>query len=237
MKTIFNLLAFVLIPLLAKGQSQDLTTDVFSNISNLSYTTYNAENQITSETFYRVTSSFNTLTGKKIMLLADVKPLEDPSHSTYNYLEQNSQCMTLGIKNILPGYMFDSYSNMQLNIESGTFEIPVDFYPGQQLPDAQLTISLRVVPIVHTLEYTLKNRRFTKREVLNTSAGTFECFVVESITHITPQSDEDGRLKQWFAPGIGLVKQMHYTKNGEMTGLTLLTGINTSETNSGFVQN
>ncbi|WP_290476466.1 MULTISPECIES: hypothetical protein [unclassified Leeuwenhoekiella] len=237
MKTILNLFGVLLIPFLVSAQIENQSSDLLEEVSNLTYATLNPENQVTSETFYEVTSSFNILSGKKVVLMAKEKPLEDPVNATYNYIEQDKHGMTLNIRNIVPAFMFDLYSNMQINLASGDFQVPVAFNKDQLLPDITLKISASITPIIHTLEYNLKERRVVKKETVKTTAGTFECLVIESKTHFLPKSDKDGSLTQWFAPGIGLIKQMHYDKNGVMTGLTLLTGINTTEVSSGFAQN
>ncbi|PHR90402.1 MAG: hypothetical protein COA80_16375 [Leeuwenhoekiella sp.] len=237
MKTIFNLFGILFIPFLASAQTEKQFIALLEEVSNLTYTTFNTEHQITSETFYEVTSAFNTLNGKKAVLMANEKPLEDPLNTTYNSIEQDASGMTLNIRNIIPAFMFDSYSNMQINLASGDFQVPLSFHEDQQLSNLRLKISASITPITHTIEYTLKERRVVKKETVNTPAGTFECLVIESKTHFLPKSDKDGTSRQWFAPGIGLIKQVHYDENGTMTGMTLLTGINTSEVSSGFAQN
>jgi len=237
MKTILNLFGVLLIPFLASAQIENQSSDLLEEVSNLTYTTLNPEDQITSEIFYEVTSSFNTLSGKKVVLMANEKPLEAPNNATYNYIEQDKHSMTLNIRNIVPAFMFDLYSNMEINLASGDFQVPVAFNKDQQLPNITLKISASITPIIHTLEYSLKERRVIKKDILKTTAGTFECLVIDSKTHFLPKNDKDGSLRQWFAPGIGLIKQMHYDKNGVMTGLTLLTDVNTSEVSSRFAQN
>ena len=53
-------------------------------------------------------------------------------------------------------------------------------------------------------------------ESISTPAGTFDCFVITHDFETKMGLKIIGKSKQWLAEGVGLVKQINYSKNGKV---------------------
>ncbi len=237
MKNVLILFTLILIPIFGYSQKEITSTNFLKDIKNLRYTTFDAENKTTSETVYKITSSFKTSTGKRFTFIAIEDSEIELLETAYHYLDQNQNEMVFTSNFILPPFLFDSYSNLDISIEEGNETLPYTYTTQSKLPEEQLILNLAIAPIVRTLKYAVTDRQLVKEEVITTPAGNFNCFVVESKTQFIPDEDLNGSMVQWIAPGIGLVKQSHYNLNGRLTGTTLLTGVNVFLDKNPVVQN
>lgn len=237
MENLIRVFTLLLLPTLGYSQDDTLAPDFLKGIKNLSYTTYDSDHEITSENVYKITSSYKTAIGIRYTLLAKDKSEIEPKKSTFHYLDQNQNELVFTANYILPPFLFDSYSNLDISIEEGNESVPFKFKDGDELQDEYLVLNLVIAPIIRTLKYSITDRQLIKEEMVTTPAGDFKCFVLESKTHFLPEEDLNGSLVQWFSPNVGLVKQTHYDLSGLLTGTTLLTGINVVTDKNPVVQN
>ncbi len=68
-----------------------------------------------------------------------------------------------------------------------------------------------------------EQRKITGKEIIQTPAGTFDCFIMEeTITTKVMIHKETERNVSWYAYGIGLVKEATYDKKGKLLSVTTL---------------
>ena len=68
-----------------------------------------------------------------------------------------------------------------------------------------------------------KNKIVVGKETITVPAGTFDCVIVTSDTDTKMMIAKHTKSKNWYAKGIGLVKQEDYNKKGKLIGKQVLT--------------
>lgn len=134
-------------------------------------------------------------------------------------------CTTNGIlidfESLFPTQMRQQYDGMNMDMDlTGTdIELPNNLTVGQELADANITVTMNMGAMNMKMEVNTIDRKVIAKESVTTKAGTFDCFVIGSTTEskvmMSKQSFSD---KIWLAPGIGLIKQESYSKNGKLMG-------------------
>ena len=97
-----------------------------------------------------------------------------------------------------------------LTTTGGQTVLPADMQPGDILPDAGGTASVKVASIA----VTVTDRKVLSRESLTTPAGTFDCIVVQE--HKVEKGTLRNRIttaRTWYARGIGMVRHDTYDRN------------------------
>ncbi len=129
------------------------------------------------------------------------------------------------MKKFIPDeYLKDENGETTISIEGKNLEMPIDMEPGDVLPDASVTMNLGSSdsPMGFKMTVNIFNRKVAGRENLHTPAGEFDCFIITQTTKtkalVTFQMD----TKEWYSPGVGMVKSETYRK-GKMTGYSILT--------------
>jgi hypothetical protein len=99
-----------------------------------------------------------------------------------------------------------------LNMKGETRGIPR--YPTVgKLPDYECYMKVSLV----SMKVTGTDRKIVGKESIQTSAGVFDCFVLEETITIKSMMMKDvEKIKSWYAYGIGLVKEITYDKNGKL---------------------
>ncbi len=232
MKNTIYFLIGLLIPVTGYSQ-QNLPDD----ITSLVYTTYDGKNQMISDFFYKATSSFETINGRKTVFLVNEIPLNETNKEELNFLEIGEQNLSLSIKNMLPAFVLQDFNSMKIELGKQVYTLPGNLTLQTKLPDIDMPFSVSVAPIVHSLQYKITERTVTRKETINTPAGTFECFVITAKTQFIPKYGNTANTVQWFSTKIGLIKEIDYDESGAITGMTLLTALNDSKKASSFAQN
>ena len=94
--------------------------------------------------------------------------------------------------------------------------------PGK-LPDYEFYIKISII----SMKIIGQERRIVGTESIQTTAGQFDCFVLEeTITTKTMMMKDVEKIKSWYAYGIGLVKEMTYDKNGKLISTMTLNEVN-----------
>ncbi|RXG11344.1 hypothetical protein DSM03_11812 [Leeuwenhoekiella aestuarii] len=228
MKTLLShcFLIFGINGILSQSLCSDLKT--LNDFTSLEFTSYGTANNLIAVTEYEVSSAFATQNGNRIILKA-VLPEDDSisnTKQTYYEVECNSSVLRVSHKNVIPAFVFEEYSNMEVDASNSSISIPVNPEMGQKLEDISFSIEILVAPITHKVRYFLTDRSIKSQERINTPAGTFECFVIEANSKMKPKNKNTGTVKQWFAPQIGLIKQVDFDASGKVTSVNLLTALN-----------
>ena len=207
--------------------AQNLCTEDGALSENTSFeiSFYGSSNNLVEVSHFNVTATFNTADGRKAIIAQTNRDTTTTEKEKYYAIECNDAALLINNKNIIPAYVFEEFHNMDLDATSSSLSIPKELHVGQKLSNADYKIEIEVTPIKHRLHYFLTDRIVTSKETINTPAGTFECYLIESKTHMRPQNKNTGSVKQWFAEDIGLIKQVDYNLEGAITGINLLTDL------------
>lgn len=110
-------------------------------------------------------------------------------------------------------------------IESTDMQFPSGMTVGQQLKDASIQLSLDG-PVPVNMVSNISNRKVESRESVTTPAGTFDCYKIsyDLFSKVSIVKTE-GRVVEWYAPGVGLVRSESYNKKDKLLGFNELTGL------------
>jgi len=121
-----------------------------------------------------------------------------------------------------PG-MMEQYKDMEVDITGTNLYLPNDLSTGQTLPDADLLMNVSMDPITMKLTVKIFDREVIGEETVTTPAGTFNCVILSQKTESKMGVKVSGKSKEWYAPGVGLVKQESYNKKDKKISSSLLT--------------
>ena len=97
--------------------------------------------------------------------------------------------------------------------------IPAELSVGMELPDYEIEIKVMFI----TSKMGCRDRKVIGRESVTTTAGTFDCYVVEEELSVKAMMmNEKSSQKSWYARGVGLVRQESRTRK-KLTGTSVLT--------------
>ena len=129
-------------------------------------------------------------------------------------------------QSLFPSQMMQQYTEMGLEMDiTGTdIELPNSLSVGQDLADANVSVSMNMSGIKMNIVVNQTNRKVEKKESVTTSAGTFDCYsITETTSSKTMGSTQEFNNKLWLSEGVGMIKQETYKKNGNLMSSTELT--------------
>lgn len=124
----------------------------------------------------------------------------------------------------MDGVALGAYKDMKMEVDATNYEVPdLNVSPGTKLDDASLEVKVAGIfnMIINTTD-----REVLDREEIKTPAGTFDCLVLTQTTESKMIVKVQATTKEWFAPGVGLVRSETYNKKGKLTGYSELTALN-----------
>lgn len=143
-------------------------------------------------------------------------------------IQQRGDKMYFDMSNFLNKGAFQQDGEMPATIEitGNSLEVPVNASAGQSLPDALVTMSMKMGFMTMKMSANVTNRKVEGWESLTVKAGTFNCCefsseVEANILGIKVRT----KNTDWYAKGVGVVKTESYDKNGRMQGITELVEI------------
>ncbi|SHJ95392.1 TapB family protein [Pseudozobellia thermophila] len=195
--------------------------------SSFEYTNYNKKGKVEGTVNYTVSEvrqEGSASVATFAMKYKDKKG-EDVFETDYSFSCENG-IVTIDYESLFPSQMMQQYTEMGLEMDiSGTdIQLPNDLSVGQQLPDANVVVSMSMGGINMTTSVDQTNRKVEKKEKVTTPAGTFECYLLtEDQLTKTMGANIETKSQLWLAEGIGMVKQESYKKNGTLISRMELT--------------
>lgn len=199
----------------------------FEEGTNFQYTTTNHKGKVEGTADYKVTkvSSSGPETTAEMSISFKDKKQEEIFISGYKIA-----CTPTGVKidfeSLIPPAMLEQYKDMEVEMDiTGTdIELPNDLSVGQDLADANITMSINVSGLKMKTIVNMIHRKVEKKEQVTTSAGTYDCYVIYSENESQVMGiKKTFPSKLWLAEGVGMVKQESYKKAGELLSSTELT--------------
>ncbi len=136
-----------------------------------------------------------------------------------------NDAISIDFNSLISPELLEQYKDMELDIRGTNIEIPNNLVVGQELKDADMTMTIKMGGINMNMTMQLMNRKVDARESVTTTAGTFDCYVISYTTEVKMGLKQTNMAKDWIAEGIGMVKSESYNKNGKLLGYSELTQI------------
>lgn len=121
-----------------------------------------------------------------------------------------------------PG-MMEQYQDMEVDLSGTNLYLPNNLSAGQSLPDADLLMSVQMAPLNMKMTIRIFDRKVEGEETITTPAGTFDCIILSQSSETKMGVKVSASSREWYAPGVGLVKQESYNKKGKLLSKSLLT--------------
>ncbi len=192
---------------------------------NMQYTNYNKKGKNEGTVNYTVsgvTKEGDMIQADMNMTLTDEKGKEVFT-SSYSIRCEGDR-IAIDYTSLLPDNMMEQMGEMEMEVTGTDIELPNDLNVGEPLSDANVTMTMSMGGMKMKTEINILNRKVEKKEVVETDAGSFECFVIYSESQTKSMGiNKTFPSRLWLAEGIGMVKQETYQKNGNLMSSTLLT--------------
>ena len=128
---------------------------------------------------------------------------------------------------MMDGAAMAGYQNMDVNVDAGDYPLPdLEAAAGTTLPDGTLKVNIATGgPINMNMTVDVTDRTIEGRESITTPAGTFDCVVLSQTVKTKFVMKVEASSKDWYAPGVGLVRSESYNRKGKLTGYSELTAL------------
>lgn len=140
-------------------------------------------------------------------------------------IQQRGDKIYFNMGNFLNKAAFQQNGEIPATVEitGNSMEIPVNAEAGQILPDASVTMSMKMGFVSMKMSANVTNRKVEGWEDLTIKAGTFKCCKFSSDVNATVLGmNIKSKNTDWYARGIGMVKTESYDKNGKLQSTTEL---------------
>jgi uncharacterized protein DUF3108 len=121
-------------------------------------------------------------------------------------------------------YLKGDDGEVTVEVTGDNLEMPANLKAGDYLRDASVTMNLggSGSPMGLTMTVEIFDRKVESEENLNTPAGNFDCFIITQTIKTKALISMQMASKEWYSPGVGMVKSESYRK-GKLMGYTILT--------------
>lgn len=125
---------------------------------------------------------------------------------------------TLTLSFLMASSLCQLGGNFEITESTGDLTYPLTFEPNKEYDGASMKIKANVQGMDMVLNISMDNRRAEGKESITVPAGTYDCikFMEETVINVMGQ-DQISELSSWYAPGVGMVKQVTSAMNGMVT--------------------
>lgn len=191
--------------------------------TKLTYQTSDKKGRMTGQTKYTVKEI--TGSGDHFTIVYEVESLDDKGQRIYIdkiTVKQEGDKMYFDMSNFLNKAAFQQNKEIPPTIEvtGNNMEIPLIPIPGTSLPDANVTMSMKMGFINLKMTVNLTNRKVEALEDIAVKGGNFNAFKLTgdvSGTILGIKINTKGI--DWYAYGVGLVKTESYDKKGDLKSI------------------
>jgi hypothetical protein len=188
--------------------------------TKLTYQTSDKKGKMTGQTKYTVKEI--TGSGDHFTIVYDVESLDDKGQRVFIdniSVKQEGDKMYFDMSNFLNKAAFQQNGEIPPSIEvtGNNMEIPLIPIPGTSLPDANVTMSMKMGFINLKMTVNVTNRKVEALEDVAVKAGNFNAFkFTGDVSGTIVGIKVNTKSVDWYAYGVGLVKTESYDKKGEL---------------------
>lgn len=143
----------------------------------------------------------------------------------------NGGVLSADMKMFMPQEQMGKMGESEAAFEPVYLEYPASPSVGQVLKDAEFTMNIKNGGMSSTVTFKEENRKITTKENVTSPAGTWEAYVISYDGNMKMKMGGLGlpgynfSVKEWYVPGMGIVKSESYSKGGKLSGSTMLTSV------------
>jgi hypothetical protein len=188
--------------------------------TKLTYQTSDKKGKMTGQTTYTVKEI--TGSGDHFTIVYEVESMNDKGEKIYIdkiTAKMEGDKMYFDMSNFLNKAAFQQNGEIPASVEitGNNMEIPLVPVPGTSLPDANVTMSMKMGFMNLKMTMTLTNRKVEALEDVIVKAGSFNTFKLSAdATGTVIGIKVNTKSVDWYAYGVGLVKTESYDKKGEL---------------------
>jgi hypothetical protein len=191
--------------------------------TKLTYQTSDKKGKVTGQTKYTVNEI--TGSGDHFTIVYEVESLDDKGKRVYIdkiSVKQEGDKMYFDMSNFLNKAAFQQNGEIPATVEvtGNNMEIPLIPIPGTSLPDANVTMSMKMGFINLKMTVNITNRKVETLEDLAVKAGNFNAFKLSGdVSGTIIGIKVNSKSTDWYAYGVGLVKSESYDKKGNLSSV------------------
>lgn len=218
MKTLFTVL-FISLAVYSNSQ----TCNDFYNFktgTTIEYIHNNAKGKM--ESVSKMTVTDVTTENGVVAMKTSNSYFDDKEKETYNF-QQTYYCqdgnITFDMSSMFDPKVMEGYKDMQVKMESDKLDLPNTLTIGQTLKEGSATMTIFNQGIkMMTMNVRVYNRKVEAKESITVPAGTYECYKITYDVESKVLFKVQAKSTEWYAKGVGLVKQETYDSKGKITG-------------------
>ncbi|MEZ4780148.1 MAG: hypothetical protein R2816_00665 [Flavobacteriaceae bacterium] len=185
---------------------------------------YDKKDNLSTTIDYSILDSKTTGSNQTATIEALTRDDKDKLITTVNYdISCDGDKLSIDFNSLINPQIYEQYKDMEIEVSGTNIELPNKLSIGQNLPDADVLMNIKVTPINMKLSVVISNRKVEAKETITTPAGTFECFVISYEMDLKMGFKQNMMAKDWISEGIGLVQSQSFNKNGKQMSRTILT--------------
>jgi DUF3108-like len=198
----------------------------FQEGTSWQWTNYDKKGKFNGKTMHKVEKYTALDDGFEITLSAVVSDKKGEQFSLGSMaMSCKNDIFYIDMKKFIPTEMFES-KNGEMSIEATgeNLDLPINMKPGDYLRDAYVTMNLGGTDLPMDVRMTVEifERKVDGEEKLNTPAGEFNTLIISQSVKVKTIISSQFDSKEWYAPGVGMVKSESY-KKGKLMGYSILT--------------
>jgi len=197
--------------------------------TKLTYQSFDKKGKMAGQTKYTVKDLSGS--GSNFKITYQVESIDAKGNRVYIdevTVKQEGDKMYFDMSNFLNKAAFQQNGEIPPSIEvtGNNMEIPLIPVPGTSLPDASVTMAMKMGFISLKMTVNLTNRKVETLEDITVKAGTFNAFKLSGDVNGTILGIKvNSKGLDWYAYGIGLVKTESYDKKGDLQSVLELVEI------------
>ncbi len=151
----------------------------------------------------------------------------DNKGATTHQWKQEYRCkdgvLSFDMNSLFDQKQMSEFKDMEVQVVSDKLEIPSTLSVGQALNNGSATMSVSNQGMrIMTMSATITNRKVESKESITVPAGTFDCFKITYNIETKSIFTVQATAAEWYAKGVGMIKQESYDKKGKLAGYTVL---------------
>jgi len=189
---------------------------------------FNGKNKLQSTATHTITNVSSSGGATVATIQSVVKDSKDKETAKLEYaLKCTGSSILIDMKSFLSPEMLKGWQNMEMKVEGGDLEFPLDMSAGSTLKDGKIKIDVLTngVPVT-SINSEYNNRKIEGTESITVPAGTFSCtklsFDIKTTTKLGFSFTTENKSVEYFSKGKGVVKSEIYDKKGSLIGYNVL---------------
>ncbi len=197
--------------------------------TRLTYQTTDKKGKLTGQTIYTVKAV--TGSGDHFTVVYDIESQDDKGNKLFSdqvTIRQEGDKAFFDMSNFLNKAAFQQNGEIPSTVEvtGNNMEIPLIPVPGMALPDASVTMAMKMGFVSLKMSVNVTNRKVEAIEEVTVKGGSFSAFKITGDVGGTILGIKiNTKGVDWYAHGVGLVKTETYDKKGNLESVLQLVEI------------